>query len=49
MIRSKAAHWDKDRYFATDIEAAKALLRSDRAFRTLADQLVGANLSVTGK
>ena len=28
-VRKRVAHWDKDRYFAPDIEAARELLASD--------------------
>ncbi len=47
-IRSKSARWDKDRYFSTDIEAAKALLRADSEFRGLLTELVGPEMLVTG-
>lgn len=49
MIRNKSSHLDKDRYFGTDFEAAKEMIRNDRSFRDLAGELVGKTLSITGK
>lgn len=46
LIRSKSPHWEKDRYFGTDIEAAKTILRDDPNFRILTNNLVGDILAV---